>query len=333
MRIATYNVEWFDALFDRDANPRIDQKWSARYNVTRADQWHAVGHVMRAIDADCVLVVEAPNHKTERSTIAMLERFASDFGLRASKAALGFANVTQQELCFLYDPDTCLISHTPMFTADFPRFDGTYSIDLDVDAITDPIRFSKPPFEAELLCHNGRRMTLIGAHLKSKAPHGAQSKQEAMLISIANRRKQLAQALWIRGRVEQILANNADVIVLGDLNDGPGLDVYEQLFARSCVEIIMGLSQSVQKQLFDPHAMHMINKTGKTPFSARFYPARDGVPLNVLLDYILVGPNFGKNAKNWRIWNPYTDPEIQRNTRLKAALITASDHFPITYDI
>ena len=77
----------------------------------------------------------------------------------------------------------------------------------------------------------------------------------------------------------------------------------------------------------------MIKKTGKTPFSARFYPARDGVPLNALLDYILVGPNFGINAKNWRIWNPYTDPEIQRNTGLKTALITVSDHFPITYDI
>ncbi len=25
MRIATYNVEWFDALFDRDANPLFDQ--------------------------------------------------------------------------------------------------------------------------------------------------------------------------------------------------------------------------------------------------------------------------------------------------------------------
>ena len=70
----------------------------------------------------------------------------------------------------------------------------------------------------------------------------------------------------------------------------------------------MGLSQNAQKQLFDPHAMHMIKKTGKTPFSARFYPACDGVPLNALLDYILVGPNFGKNAKNWRIWNPYSDP-------------------------
>ena len=42
MRIETYNVEWFDALFDRNANPLIDQKWSSRYNVTRADQWQAV---------------------------------------------------------------------------------------------------------------------------------------------------------------------------------------------------------------------------------------------------------------------------------------------------
>ena len=64
-----------------------------------------------------------------------------------------------------------------------------------------PIRFSKPPFEAELMCHGGRRITLTDAHLKSKAPHGARSKDEAMLISIANRRKQLAQALFIRGRV------------------------------------------------------------------------------------------------------------------------------------
>jgi endonuclease/exonuclease/phosphatase family metal-dependent hydrolase len=42
-----------------------------------------------------------------------------------------------------------------------------------------------------------------------------------MLISIANRRKQLAQALFIRGRVDQVLDIGAEVIVLGDLNDGP----------------------------------------------------------------------------------------------------------------
>ena len=39
--------------------------------------------------------------------------------------------------------------------------------------------------------------------------------------------------------MDQVLDEGAEVIVLGDLHDGPGLDVYEELFARSSVEIIM----------------------------------------------------------------------------------------------
>ena len=77
MRIATYDVEWFDALFDRNSNPLIDHNWSSRYNVIRADQWHAVGRVMRVIDADCILVVQAPNHKMGRSTVVQLFRGTS----------------------------------------------------------------------------------------------------------------------------------------------------------------------------------------------------------------------------------------------------------------
>ena len=44
----------------------------------------------------------------------------------------------------------------------------------------------------------------------------------------------------------------AEVIVLGDLNDGPGLDVYEELFARSSVEIIMGQSQGPKSNCLIP---------------------------------------------------------------------------------
>ena len=58
--------------------------------------------------------------------------------------------------------------------------------------------------------------------------------------------------------MDQVLEEGAEVIVLGDLNDGPGLDVYEELFARSSVEIIMGHSQGPAKQLLDPHALKMI---------------------------------------------------------------------------
>ena len=83
---------------------------------------------MRALDADCILVVEAPNHKTGRSTVDMLERFAGEFGLRAAQAALGFTYDTQQELAFLYDPHRCSIRQVPMSAPDFPRFDGTYAM-------------------------------------------------------------------------------------------------------------------------------------------------------------------------------------------------------------
>lgn len=75
----------------------------------------------------------------------------------------------------------------------------------------------------------------------------------------------------------------------------------------------MGQSQGPAKHLFDPHAMQMIEKTGANPFSARFFPARDGVPLDALLDYILVGPSLGKQANNWRIWNPHSDPKLRAN--------------------
>ena len=78
LQYATYHHKHFWT------NPLIDQKWSSRYNVTRADQWHAMGQVMHTLDADCILVVEAPNHKTGRSTVDMLERFAGEFGLRAA---------------------------------------------------------------------------------------------------------------------------------------------------------------------------------------------------------------------------------------------------------
>ncbi len=41
--------------------------------------------------------------------------------------------------------------------------------------------------------------------------------------SIENRRKQLAQCVWLRQRVAGHLQAGDSLIVLGDFNDGPGL--------------------------------------------------------------------------------------------------------------
>lgn len=332
VRIATYNVEWFNALFDDRGVLLDDDGWSGRWNVTRADQTAALVAVFRALDADAVLVIEAPDTSRKRDGMRALEHFAARAGLRARQALIGFANDTQQEIALLYDPDVIAARHDPGGIAlgrpgarYDPRFDGTFRIDLNVDDSPDTVRWSKPPLEA-LLQVAGRDLRLIGVHAKSKAPHGATSRRDAMRIAIENRRKQLAQCIWLRHRVDGLLAAGDPVIVLGDFNDGPGLDVYERLFGRSGVEIVQG--DSAAAQMYDPH----IGASG-SPSTARFFQRHSATWLEALLDFIMVSPDLAALTPSWRIWHPLRDPALIQDAALAAALLTASDHFPVTLDI
>lgn len=339
MRIATYNVEWFSSLFDDAGRLFDDEDWSARYNITRAAQTAALGLVFQRLDADAVMIIEAPDQSRGRSTIAALTGFAETFGLRARDALIGFPNETQQEIALLYDPDVMSARHDPRGVpsgpegaAGAPRFDGALRIDLDVDATEDLVVFSKPPLEVAVATTSGINFRMIGAHLKSKAPHGAKNDAEALSINIANRRKQLAQAIWLRARIQEHLSEGTPLMVLGDLNDGVGLDEFENLFGRSSVEIVLGDGQA--HRLFDPHARQALaRRLGAMPTSARFWIRHEKRYLQALLDYIMVSDDLRARQPSWRIWHPFDDPECWGNPPLRDALLTASDHFPVTIDI
>lgn len=339
MRIATYNVEWFDALFDDDNTMLFDSQKSGRHGVTRGDQLDALGHVFKALDADLVMVVEAPDTHKSRDTRVALARFAAHFGLRANACETGFVNQTQQEIACLYDPKSLQLKHDPIGqptgkkgSPDAPRFDGVFRWDLDVDAKSDPIRFSKPPLELAVETTAGHLLRMIGVHVKSKAPHGARNAADVMRISIDNRRKQLAQCIWLRARVDYHLEQGDSLIVLGDLNDGPGLDEYEQLFGRSGVEILLGEADGAR--LYDPHAQQAISRRGSAaPTTARFYLGKNRRYLQALLDYIMVSADLRARNPVWRIWHPFEDPDCFRDKPICDALLTASDHFPVSLDI
>lgn len=339
MRIATYNIEWFDSLFDVNGRLLLDGEWSRRHNVTRMQQLEAIAKVLSAMDADAVMVIEAPDSSRRRNGVEALEGFVEHFGLRTRTALLGFQNTTQQEISLLYDPDVVTARHDPKGdetgkkgSHDAPRFDGVFRRDLDVDAAPELITFSKPPLEVALQTKAGTLLRLIGVHIKSKAPHGARGKVEVMRKAIENRRKQMAQCIWLRQRVEAHLKADESVIVLGDFNDGPGLDEYEKLFGRSSVEIVLG--EEGQDCLFDPHAEMILNrKLGPKPASSRFFIKREKRYLSVLLDYIMVSEDLRKREPVWRIWHPFDDPQCYDMVELRNALLTASDHFPVTIDI
>ena len=331
MRLATYNIEWFANLFDRDDNLVADDSWSGRRDITRVQQIEAVAKVLTAVDADAVLVVEAPNTGKTQNTVRALQRFAETFNLRTSHAVMGFANDTHQELALLFDPDVLKARHEPVGQLSdpaAPRFDGVFRIDLDIDATEDQVEFSKPPMELAIEMANGSILRLIGAHLKSKAPHGAGSRDEMIRLSIANRRKQLAQAVWLARRVEHHIDANEPVILLGDLNDGPGLDEFEHLFGRSSVEILL------QAGLYDPHAAQAHRpRPGSIPATARFERREEGRYLEALLDYIMISTDLRDHDPVWRIWHPFRDAACWGTPELRDALLAASDHFPVTLDI
>lgn len=333
MRIATYNVEWFANLFDRYGKMLPDGEPSSRYGVSRAEQLGALGIVFTALDADAVMIIEAPDMNRHRQTVPMLERFARHFGLRTRSALVGFTNSTQQEIALLYDPSVLRARHDPQ-SGTVPRFDASYRIDLNTDADPETVTFSKPPLEVAVLTKSGRHLRLIGVHIKSKAPHGASTPAAETRLAIENRRKQLAQCIWLRARIEAHLAAGDDLIVMGDFNDGPGLDEYEHLFGRSGVEIVLGEDAPAPLQMRDPNAHRVLmHPTAAAPASARFYLAEEGQYFSALLDYVMLSPGLCDAAPKWRIWHPFDDPACYATPELREALLHASDHFPVSVDL
>jgi hypothetical protein len=341
LRLATYNVEWFNALFDDHGRMLEDRAPSSRYKITRGEQLAALGIVFTALNADGIMIIEAPDTNGKRSTVKALETFARATGLRARKALIGYPSETEQEIAFLYDPDVLTVRHDPKGlpsnshgSQDAPRFDTTFRYDLDADNISESIRFSKPPLELAVTTGKGTKLRLIGVHAKSKNPYGAVGREAQIRLSIENRRKQLAQCLWLRQRVEGHLAAGENLVVMGDFNDGPGIDEFEKLFGHSGVEIVLGTTPDPAQQLVDPHAtMALQSKIGLTPTTARFYLAPQKRFFEALLDFVMVSPGLAAKGPDWRIWHPFNDPRIMANPDLREALLAASDHFPVTVDL
>ncbi len=340
LRLATYNVEWFNSLFDDTGHLQADTQPSSRYKIDRATQIGAIGVVFTAMDADAIMVIEAPDTGNKRSSVVALENFAAHFGLRTSRAISGFVSETEQEISLLYDPARLTPRHDPKGHAtgkrgrrDAPRFDGTFRYELPGDTEARTIRFSKPPLELAVTTSEGAHLRLIGVHAKSKAPHGA-SPETFTALSLENRRKQVGQCLWLRERVEAHLRAGDDLIVMGDFNDGPGLDEYEVLFGKSGVEIVIAPDAPPDMRLCDPHAaMALCGRMGLAVTTARFWLAPKKRYFEALLDFIMISPKLAARNPEWRIWHPWNDPVCLNTPELHEALLQASDHFPVTLDL
>jgi endonuclease/exonuclease/phosphatase family metal-dependent hydrolase len=329
IRLCTYNIEWFDHLFNSSNSLKTGQDAVSRFN--------ALATVLNQIDADLIGIVEAPNSTASgaQSTVTKIENFASQYGLRTTKAKTGYISGGEQEIAVLYDPAVLTVSHAPGGSTNSksnPRFDGEFHCDTDDDRIKEIYKHYRPPLEAKVKVKaSGKEFRLIEAHTKSKGIFSSVDMVHLERESRRNRLKIFAECQWIRRRVDEWLDKGHNVVVMGDINDGPGMDEYEMRYGRSGVEIIMGSIFEPGRILRNHAGRPKWGPYGWSPSTVRFKDRITETNINVLIDHILTSPGLKTSGQNpYQIWNPY---ENDKAKPLKTELLDASDHFPVSINL
>ncbi|MCK5466594.1 hypothetical protein KAI56_03835 [Candidatus Parcubacteria bacterium] len=327
LRICSYNIEWFNHLFNKDN--------SLKTGIDEQKRLSAISNVLNQLNSDLIGVVEAPNTSADgqESTITKLENFANNANLPTNRVVTGYISAGTQEIAILYNPNKITVCHSPDGDSNSrsnPQFDGEFYYDTDNDRIQEVYKNYRPPLEARVKINN-KEFKIIVAHTKSKGIFSNMDLLHWERESHRNRLKLLAECEWIRRRVDVWLKEGSDVILMGDFNDGPGMDYYEFKYGRSAVEIIIG-------DIFSPNLI-LRNFTGKPkwtykgwkPSTARFKDRITETYVNVLLDHILISSGIKANGNSpYKIWNPFENEEAKP---FKNDLLEASDHFPVTLDL
>ena len=337
MRLMAYNIEWFDDHFNTDNSLKDTQASQKKFA--------SVAKVIAKADPDLIGITEGPNTTTTtgvRDTVAALENFANDYSLRQNKAMIGFPSGGRQEIALLYDPAVVTAKHDPGGKAgqiSNPPFNESFYIDSDGDGIKEVYKHYRPPLEVKITrADNNKSFHLMVVHAKSKGIFSSMDRVHFDRTSERNRRKLFAECMSIRQRVEEWLGKRRSVIVMGDVNDGPGFDHYESRFGRSAVELIVGDLLDLDNLLRYPAGRPKFGRYGWEPSSARFKDRFTGDYVNAIIDHIMVSKQFKLDGDDaYKVWNPYPDsddPFIAAEAKsIRTDLNGASDHFPITLDI
>ncbi len=313
-RIMSYNIEHMRRCFKSnkilpEAQPKVE----------------AAARVIKEIAPDILGIVEASNK------IKHLEVFIGDTCLHDSgyKIAKSSCNRTKQDLAFLYKEPFEVISLDQNLD-----FYDDWLEDIDADGIKELCHFERKPLEALFKnTETGVEFLVILVFTKSKGVFSVKDVFEHQHLALANRKRLLAQCKQIRRRLDKLLVSQPGlpIILMGDLNDEPGLDSMERMLGFSALETIMGNVFAPELIMHNVH-WHMNSK----PKLARQLWTTEYPDLIVQnfglhrgwLDHILVSPN---------LVNRQTAPRLIPESGLVAPKnkdgALASDHYAVYCDL
>ncbi len=308
-KIMSYNIEYMKKLFSKNkimegGRPRLEN----------------IAQVIKSIDPHILGIVEASN-KVKHHELFINDPDLLNGGYQLVK---GEENRGAQDLVIYYKDPFEVIA-----VDDNLEFYDPWLEDIDDDGIQELCDFERKPLEVLFrIKETDIQFQMILILGKSKGVFSVNDLMVYQKLALANRKKLFAQAKKIRSRLDQIMSREKPlpVIVMGDMNDEPGMDEYEKQIGASSIETLMG-------SIFDPKKImhntlwHLTMNDHNHELWTTEFP--DMIVDNrknhrAWLDHILVSPDMLNGNSRFRY---VTDSgAIGKKDEISKA---SSDHYPV----
>jgi endonuclease/exonuclease/phosphatase family metal-dependent hydrolase len=287
--ITTINGEWMNDWFAPDTGDTAAWRPTFVRDNVECDTAQAAGQLAGLIadlDADVVALQEAPSRAAELALFL-------DTHLSGRYRFLIGDSGGAQKLALLVKPSIDAALVPPAGLGDLIE---PWLADVNGDGVVNEYQFTRDPLVCRMAL-DGRPLEVVVAHLKSNFINQGEQMwrdpaQRAQFIrsALQNRRRIANEGMRMRQYLDARLDADpaAAIVVLGDFNDGPGRDLFEQQYlAHNVTDLLVG-SPYRPETLFG-HALADVPADRR--YSAVFDDFVTEEPQKqLLLDHIVVSP-------------------------------------------
>ena len=219
--VMSYNIEHMNLMFENNVIKPDEQQRALK-----------IARVIQDINPHVLGICEAANSPDEHRYF--IEHYLPGSGYQLAHGV----SRGRQNLVFYYREPFSVIS-----LDDAISYYEPWVADIEEDGLKERHQWDRKPLEAVVeVGAGGPQLRIILVHTKSKGIFSVVDLQDFQKISLANRKRLVGQALKLRNRLDQLLHEPTPlpIMVMGDMNDGPGLDPFEKMIGKSFVETVVG---------------------------------------------------------------------------------------------
>ena len=337
MRILNWNIEWMNNWFVGGNAVAFRDQHESTGITDVADLCRRVAGVINDIDPDVVTVQEGPSDI--REMLLFTDQYLVDNAGQPLYEVFGGIDGRSQKIYILVKRDGELKDPVVPEDEATAQLDEPWEADINGDLIIAGYEFTRLPVVVEgTIADDGSRVRIISVHTKSKYVHRGQSlwnnpdtRQQFVVAAMENRRRISSEAMRVRRYLDALLKvdQDAQIIVTGDFNDGPGIDYFEKRYLTHNVTDIM-LGSSFRPDLLFKHTF-LTAVPSERRYTAIFDDFVDDIDnRKLVLDHIVVSPSLAMRTEG-NIAHDQYDAAIDNNATGRQKY--PSDHRPVYADV